>query len=108
MLQVETVILIPLASSHPGSKKYGQHYSAEEVADIFAPSQEAVETVRGWLESAGIASENISQSVNKQWMQFDASVFDLESLLGTEYHEYEHSETGKTTVACDKYETLSL
>ena len=96
-----------LASSHPGSKKYGQHYSAEEVAVLFAPSQAAVDTVRGWLESAGIASEKISQSVNKQWMQFDASVSDLESLLGTEYHEYEHSGTGKSTIACDKYGTMT-
>ncbi|KAL5329892.1 hypothetical protein ACEPPN_003412 [Leptodophora sp. 'Broadleaf-Isolate-01'] len=69
--------------SHPGSKKYGQHYSAEEVADIFAPSQKTVDAVHEWLVSAGIAAEKISQSVNKQWMQFDASAFDLESLLGT-------------------------
>ncbi|KAK0119805.1 Tripeptidyl-peptidase sed1 [Cadophora gregata] len=93
--------------SHPGSKKYGQHYSAEEVADIFAPSQDTVDAVRGWLVSAGIASEKISQSINKQWVQFDASVFELESLLITEYHEYEHSDTGKTTVACDKYHVPS-
>ncbi|KAH7354976.1 putative alkaline serine protease AorO [Rhexocercosporidium sp. MPI-PUGE-AT-0058] len=93
--------------SHPTSKKYGQHYSAEEVTDIFAPSQKTVDAVHDWLVSAGIAAEKISQSVNKQWMQFDASTFDLESLLGTEYHEYEHSGTGKTTVACDKYHVPS-
>jgi len=57
----------------------------------------------GRLVSAGIAAESISQSVNKQWMQFDASAFDLESLLNTEYHMYEHAETGKPTVACDEY-----
>ncbi|TVY83605.1 Tripeptidyl-peptidase sed1 [Lachnellula suecica] len=90
------------------SPKYGKHYSAEEVADIFAPSQSSVDAIREWLESAGIAAESISQSVNKQWMQFDASVFDLESLLQTKYHVYEHVETGKPTVACDEYHVPAL
>jgi tripeptidyl-peptidase-1 len=72
------------------------------VADIFAPSQTTVDAVRDWLISAGIAAERISQSVNKQWMQFDASTIELESLLNTEYHVYEHSATGKTTLACDR------
>jgi len=44
----------------------------------------------------------ISQSINKQWMQFDASMEELEALLRTEYHVYEHSDTGKTTIACDQ------
>jgi tripeptidyl-peptidase I len=55
-----------------------------------------------WLVSAGVTAEKISQSVNKQWRQFDASASDLESLLNTEYHVYEHSGTGKPTVACDQ------
>jgi Pro-kumamolisin, activation domain len=61
-----------------------------------------VDAVHNWLASAGIAPEQISQSVNKQWMQFDASTLELESLLNAEYHIYENAGTGKTTVACDK------
>ena len=95
-------------SSTPGSHKYGKHYSAEEVAEIFAPSHAAVDAINNWLVSAGIAAEKISQSVNKQWMQFDASTEDLESLLNTKYHVYEHTETGQSTVACDEYVTLSV
>jgi tripeptidyl-peptidase-1 len=90
------------ASSKHDSPRYGQHYSAEEVADIFAPSQSTVDAVRDWLLSAGIPAERISQSVNKQWMQFDAAAGELESLLKTEYHVYEHSGTGQSTVACDR------
>lgn len=89
-------------SSRHDSPRYGQHYSAEEVAEIFAPSQATVDSVRGWLLSAGIEAESISQSVNKQWMQFDVSTADLESLLSTQYHVYEHAATGKSTVSCDK------
>lgn len=90
-------------SSQHHSPKYGQHYTAEEVADIFAPSRATVDAVHDRLVSAGIAAEKISQSVNKQWMQFDASTLDLESLLDAEYHVYEHAGTGKSTIACDKY-----
>jgi tripeptidyl-peptidase-1 len=72
------------------------------VTEIFAPSQATVDAVREWLVSAGIPGEKISQSVNKQWMQFDASTVEVESLLKTEYHIYEHTETGKTTVSCEK------
>lgn len=90
------------SSSQHDSPRYGQHYSAQEVADIFAPSQSAVDAIRGWLLSSGVKAEKISQSVNKQWLQFDASTADLESLLSTEYHVYEHTATGKSTVACDE------
>jgi tripeptidyl-peptidase-1 len=89
-------------SSTPESYKYGRHYTAEEVAEIFAPSQETVDAINDWLVWAGIAAEKISQSANKQWMQFDASAEELESLLNTNYHIYEHTETGKTNVACDE------
>lgn len=89
-------------SSRHDSPKYGQHYTAEEVADIFAPSQATVDAVYGWLVDAGIAAEKISQSVNKQWVQLDVPVIDLESLLNTKYHEYEHAETGKKTIACEE------
>lgn len=87
--------------SHHASPKYGQHYTAEEVIEIFAPAQGTVDAIGEWLESAGIQA--YSQSVNKQWMQFDVAVEDLESLLRTKYHEYEHDATGVTNVACEEY-----
>ena len=92
-----------MCSSKHDSPRYGQHYTTEEVAEIFAPSKDAVDSILEWLLSAGIPAEKISQSVNKQWMQFDASTLELESLLKTEYHAYEHVETGKTSIACEKY-----
>jgi len=66
-----------------------------------------VDAINDWLVSAGIAAEKISQSTNKQWMQFDASAEELESLLNTKYHVYEHTKTGKQTVACDEYKVPS-
>ena len=90
-------------SSKHDSPKYGQHYTPEEVIDIFAPSQASVDAVRGWLEGAGIEAHRISQSVNKQWLQFEASTKEVESLLYTKYHIYKHAATGKSNVACDEY-----
>jgi len=46
--------------------------------------------------------DSVSQSVNKQWLQFDAKTSEVEKLLHTEYHEYEHAATGKTGIACDE------
>ncbi|KAI9687482.1 MAG: hypothetical protein M1822_002092 [Bathelium mastoideum] len=86
------------------SDKYGQWYSAQEIVDLFAPSKETVSTIRAWLESAGIEPTRISQSANKQWMQFDASVKEAEDLLRTKYYIYEHGVTGRTHVACDEYQ----
>ena len=71
--------------------------------EIFAPAQKAVDTIRQWLEDAGIDAGRISQSANKQWIQFDADVEEAEQLFKTEYHVYEHIPTGKTNVACDEY-----
>lgn len=86
--------------SNPFSSRYGQHMSESDVRKLFAPSQESVDSVRGWLESSGIAADRISQSVNKQWMQFDADAEELEKLLHAEYYVYAHSETGRSHVAC--------
>ncbi|KAF4636161.1 hypothetical protein G7Y89_g1916 [Cudoniella acicularis] len=85
------------------SPKYGKHYTAEEVAEIFAPTKATTSAIYDWLVSSGIPGESISQSTNKQWMQFDATTAELESLLQTEYHVYEHADTGKSTIACDSY-----
>lgn len=74
----------------------------DEVIDIFAPSRNTVDTVKGWLENAGISGKRVSQSANKQWLQFDAYVKEVESLFHTKYHAYEHEATGKINFACDQ------
>ena len=71
-----------------------------EVHDLFAPSQDAVDNVKSWLESSGISIDRISQSANKQWLKFDASAEELEKLLHAEYYIYDHADTGRSHVAC--------
>lgn len=85
------------------SPDYGKYLSAEQVADLFAPAESAVAAVRAWLETAGIATSRVSQSANKQWLQFDADVHEAERLFKTKYHHFEHMPTGRNTIACDEY-----
>ena len=66
-----------------------------------------METVREWLVSAGIKDDRISQSANKQWMQFDASPEEAEDLLKTEYYVYEHTPSGNKHVGCDEYDNTT-
>lgn len=64
--------------------------------------------MKSWLTASGIAVDRISQSANKQWIQFDGSVKELEALLHTEYYVFEHEMTGLQDVACDKYVILLI
>ncbi|KAL4948193.1 peptidase S8/S53 domain-containing protein [Aspergillus filifer] len=89
--------------SNPTSPRYGKHLLANDVHDLFAPSRENVDYVRQWLESEGISGHRISQSVNKQWLQFDATASEMERLLRTEYYLYSHLETGKSHIATREY-----
>lgn len=88
--------------SDPASPMYGKPYTMEQIHSLFAPHNDSVSTVTDWLKSANIASERISQSVNKQWLQFDASVEELEGLVNSSYHLYEHLQTGQANVACSE------
>lgn len=66
-------------------------------------SAESIQAVKNWLVGAGIAEDRIKQTQSLGWLSFDASVDEAESLLNTQYHVYEHSETGQPHVACDEY-----
>lgn len=89
-----------MAVSEHDSPSFGKHYTQEEIIDLFAPAKSTVDAVRAWLESAGI--KDVTQSTNKQWLQVDVPVEQLDALLQTSYHEFEHQETGAVHVACDQ------
>jgi tripeptidyl-peptidase I len=89
--------------SDPMSDKYGQHMSAKEVGDLFRPSSESIESVRDWLHSSGINIDRHQLSPGRGWLKFDATVEELESLLSTEYHVYEHSDTEDLHIGCEEY-----
>jgi tripeptidyl-peptidase I len=91
-----------LEVSDPSSPKFGQHWSAKQVAEAFAPSDATINAVIGWLNANGISADRISQSQSLNWLSFKASVEETERLLKTKYSIYDHSD-GHTHIACDEY-----
>ena len=89
--------------SNPTSERYGKYYSPQMIHAMFAPHKDTVEAVKEWLHSSGIAEDRVSQSINKQWLQFDATTGEVESLIKAEYYHYEHYNTGKTNIGTDEY-----
>jgi tripeptidyl-peptidase-1 len=92
-----------IPSSHPESPNFGKHWTSDEVIAKFAPSNETLTAVRDWLVKNGISDRRITHSDNKAWFAFDATTQEVEDLLHTQYHEFEHSSTGNYAAACDEY-----
>lgn len=85
--------------SHPESVEYGKTLSADEVAGLFAPSDESVQRVRSWLLESGVPSTTIMQSDNKGWLAVDMTAAHAEHLLASELYEFENAETGKPSAS---------
>jgi tripeptidyl-peptidase I len=88
--------------AHPDSPDYGKHWSKEKVADMFAPTTETVSAVKEWLHASGIDPSRIKMSNSRNWLNFNATVAEAETLLRTEYHLYKH-EMGHNHIACEAY-----
>ena len=89
--------------SDPDSPNFGKHWTAKEVADFFSPKPETVDAVRDWLSKSGINSSRHKVASSRGHLEFVASVEEIESLLGTQYEIWEHSETGDLTISCEEY-----
>jgi tripeptidyl-peptidase-1 len=69
---------------------------------MFAPSEEAVKSVRKWLEASGIDESRVVHSDNKGWLAFDAHAHEVEKLFLTEFYEHEHAGTNSIKIGCDE------
>lgn len=86
----------------PDSANYGQHWDDNAIADFFAPSKDTLYAVKSWLEGSGIAADRVKQSVNRGWLDFQATTDEMEALLKTKYNVYKHN-SGAHHLACDSY-----
>lgn len=86
----------------PVSPSYGRHWSREKVIDIFGPGKETVDEVLRWLEDEGISRNRTTVSFGRNWISVTATRDEVERLLRTEYHVYQHQD-GRSHVACDSY-----
>lgn len=89
--------------SDPDSENYGKHWTPDEVARAFMPSNESIDAVRDWLVSQGISKDRISHSANRAWIAFDAKSSEVERLLKTKYHDYRDVLSGARVPACKEY-----
>ncbi|KAK1981468.1 Pro-kumamolisin [Colletotrichum cereale] len=88
--------------ANPNSPNYGKHMSPQQIIDFFAPEQSSVDIVVNWLVDCGISRHHISQSANRQWIQFDASTRQLQSLIYSDFYIWEHQD-GSQDIATDEY-----
>ncbi|KAH0282525.1 subtilisin-like protein [Aureobasidium namibiae CBS 147.97] len=91
-----------LKISDPDSPQYGQHWTQEQTIDFFKPANATVKAVTEWLVASGVNKTRITHTDNKQWLAFDATVSDMESLLHTKYYKYKQS-SQKYAAGCDEY-----
>ncbi|KAI1111587.1 peptidase S8/S53 domain-containing protein [Nemania sp. NC0429] len=87
----------------PTSPNFGKHWTAEEVANTFAPSTATKNAILGWLVESGIERPRISLSKGHNWVQFDGTVEEAERLFSTKYWHYQHVENGGVRLAVDEY-----
>ncbi|KAJ6785080.1 hypothetical protein PWT90_08665 [Aphanocladium album] len=92
-----------LEVSDPESASYGKHYTQEQIINRFAPSDDSVAAVRQWLVASGIPENSIVVPRSKAWVAFDTTAEQLESVLQTKYHVYEHARTGDDHIGVDQY-----
>jgi len=89
--------------SHPESPHFGKHWTPKQVAEAFAPTDEAVTSVLAWLAETGISPDRVKQSQGLNWLHAELTVEETENLLRTKYHRYTHTRTGQAHVACEEY-----
>ncbi|PWY96667.1 aorsin [Aspergillus sclerotioniger CBS 115572] len=85
------------------SPNYGKFWTAEEVANTFAPSDETVKAVRSWLVGAGVDESRLAQTKNQGWIVFGASAKEAEALLHTKYYHYTDKISGTKAIAAEEY-----
>ncbi|RDW62407.1 hypothetical protein BP6252_11840 [Coleophoma cylindrospora] len=88
--------------STPGSQNYGKHMTAEEIIDFFAPKPSTLDAVTDWLIASGISADRFAISVNKQWIQFDATTAEVEELLIADFYVWEHA-SGAHDISSEAY-----
>ena len=108
-----------MEASDPKSPKYGRqvlsprkglltylyysYWTVDQIDDLFSPSESSVQAVRDWLVTSGIDLARLALSRGRGSIQFNATIKELEGLLSTEYHIYEHAYTGSASISCKEY-----
>ncbi len=88
--------------AHPRSETYGQHWTPQQVIEMFAPSEDALTVTEDWLRSEGIDAGRMSRAAGRHWIRVASTVSEAEKLLDAVYNVYENKD-GSRLVACESY-----
>ncbi|KAF8309184.1 subtilisin-like protein [Clavulina sp. PMI_390] len=89
----------------PASPNYGKHWSANDVMEMFSPSEESIKSVLEWLEDAGFSGKRKGRYVkSKGSVVVNMSLAEAEDLLNAKYELYDHPSSPVPHIACTKYD----
>ncbi|OAP65357.1 hypothetical protein AYL99_01329 [Fonsecaea erecta] len=77
--------------STPDHPFYGHHLEKHELDALLRPASDVTAAILDWLEGKGILPSNITHQGS--WITFNASIYQAESLLSTEFYEYHNGDT---------------
>ncbi|KAL3431328.1 peptidase S8/S53 domain-containing protein [Aspergillus tetrazonus] len=92
---------VTLDMSTPGHHNYGRHLKRDDVRAFVRPSDETMNRVLAWLESAEIPAESVRTHGN--WMEVILPVSRAESLMKTKFHIYTHRDTHRHAIRTLSY-----
>jgi len=87
-----------MAVSDPKSPTFHQYWTAQQIQETFAPSQETLDTVKSWLEPHGFSEENGNlryRATHGNLLQVDITCAVANEMLGAKYLVYEETDTGR-------------
>ena len=88
----------------PGTSRYGNHLSKEEVDELIAPSSTTVEFLEAWLAYHDIDPvSSLSRTNAGDWITITIPIGKVETMLDTKYGVYKHVTTGETIVRTISY-----
>ena len=92
-----------MSISDPNSPKYGQHWTAAEVARITRPSSSASLHVSNWLRSIAIDDARVTRSSDESYLHLSLTAHEAGRLLSTKFHYFTNPATGEQQISCHKY-----
>jgi len=88
----------------PGTHRYGDHLSKEEVDELIAPSPTTVESLEAWLTYHDIDPlSSLSRTDGGDWATVIIPIGKVEDMLDAKYRVYKHVNTGETIVRTTTY-----
>ncbi|EIM89476.1 family S53 protease [Stereum hirsutum FP-91666 SS1] len=93
------------AISTPGSERYRQFLSKEQVEAFVAPSTDTASSFNDWLASNNLTSTLFSPAGD--WVSVNMTVSQANDVLGADFSTFQHQATGQTAIRTLQYSVPS-